>query len=277
MPAANSTRREFADILVERIGEQAQRVTEEFHVAGRVSSFTIDSILPEEVARRIYEAFPPNERLVHKKNLGQDKYVGVQMNLYDPVLEEIVYSFQQPEVVESISRITGIRNLIPDTDLYAGGISAMCQGNFLNPHLDNSHDKDQKNYRVLNLLYYVTPDWKQEYGGNLELWDGGPEGSRRTLTSAFNRLVVMITNKSSWHSVSRVESEGRRCCVSNYYFSPDPVDTDASYHVTSFRGRPGEKWKDLAMQGDNLLRTAVRKTFGEKVFRNPHVYRRDDK
>ncbi len=275
MPTAIITRRDLAEILVERLHAQAQSLSEAFHPPGRIASFALDSALPGEIASGIFEAFPPNEILVHKKNLGQDKYVGAQMNLYDPMLEEIVYSFQEPAVVEVISRITGIAKLIPDTDLYAGGISVMCQGQFLNPHLDNSHDKDQKNFRVLNLLYYVTPDWKHEYGGNLELWDRGPEGEKRTLTSAFNRLVVMITNKSSWHSVSRVEAEGRRCCVSNYYFSPEPVDSDASYHVTSFRGRPGEKWKDLAMQGDNLLRTAVRKTFGEKVFRNPHVYKKD--
>ena len=28
------------------------------------------------------------------------------------------------------------------------------------------------------------------------------------------------------------------------------------------------------MQGDNLLRTVVKKTIGEKVFRNPHVYKK---
>ena len=32
----------------------------------------------------------------------------------------------------------------------------MPQGNYLKPHLDNSHDRDRKRYRVLNLLYYVT-------------------------------------------------------------------------------------------------------------------------
>ncbi len=270
-------RRELAEHILARLTPVEESLRDEFHASGQVSSFAVDSLLPEEIALRIFEAFPPNDRLVHKKNLGQDKYVGVQMNLYDPILEEIVYCFQDPGVIQLISRITGIQRLIPDSDLYAGGISAMVHGNYLNPHLDNSHDKDQKNYRVLNLLYYVTPDWKEENGGNLELWDAVPEGTRRTLVSGFNRLVVMITNKSSWHSVSRVEADRRRCCVSNYYFSPDPADRDTSYHVTSFRGRPGEKWKDLVMQGDNLLRTAVRKTFGEKVFKNPHVYKRDSK
>ncbi|EGH74806.1 hypothetical protein PSYAR_30109, partial [Pseudomonas syringae pv. aceris str. M302273] len=42
--------------------------------------------------------------------------------------------------------------------------------------------------------------------------------SQKTIVSAFNRLVVMETNKDSWHSVSAVSVSTARCCVSNYYF-----------------------------------------------------------
>jgi len=61
-----------------------------------------------------------------------------------------------------IEEITGLKEMVPDKNLYAGGISLMANGNFLNPHLYNSHDNDMKYYRVLNLLYYCTPDWDIE-------------------------------------------------------------------------------------------------------------------
>jgi len=268
------TRAELGKLIVARLDPERERLAREYRESGRIWAFMVDGLLPEEIALRAAAAFPPIERMVHKKNLGQDKYVGVQMNQYDPLLEEVVYAFQEPEVVRLVGEITGIRELIPDADLYAGGISTMCQGNFLNPHLDNSHDKNQKNFRVLNLLYYVSPGWRDENGGNLELWDVGPQGDRRTIASIFNRLAVMVTGKHSWHSVSKVTAAGARCCVSNYYFSPMPVDSDDSYHVTTFRGRPGEKLRDVVMQGDNLLRTVVKKATGEKLFKNPHVYKK---
>ncbi len=267
-------RQELARLIHARLASLEPALTQEFHAAGRVRSFIVDDLLPAETAQRIADAFPPIERMVHKKNLGQDKYVGVQMNEYEPILEETVYAFQAPEVVELIARVTGLEELLPDADLYAGGISTMCQGNFLNPHLDNSHDKDQRHFRVLNLLYYVTLGWKQENGGNLELWDDGPQGASRTVPSLFNRLVVMVTDQRSWHSVSAVLANGQRRCVSNYYFSPKPADADETYHVTTFRGRPGETLKDVVMQGDNLLRTAIKKTVGEKLFPNRHVYKK---
>jgi Rps23 Pro-64 3,4-dihydroxylase Tpa1-like proline 4-hydroxylase len=104
--------------------------------------------------------------MILKKSLREFKYVAAQMNKYNPLLEEIVYAFQDPRIVQIVGEITGIEELIPDENLYAGGISLMAKGNYLEPHLDNSHDKDRENYRVLNLLYYVTPDWKTGFGGN---------------------------------------------------------------------------------------------------------------
>src|SRR2546423_1989663 len=153
MQAATFTRTELARLALQRIAPLEASLRDEFHRPGQVSTFVVDDLFPNDIALRIYEAFPEISRMVRKKNLGQDKYVGFQMDQYDPILEETIYGFQEPDVVDLISRITTIPQLIPDRDLYAGGISAMCQGNFLNPHLDNSHDKDQQNFRALHLLY----------------------------------------------------------------------------------------------------------------------------
>ena len=268
------SRLQLADSVLKRLECEQARLASEFRRSGGVPSFTLEDVLPQEHAHTIFEAFPPPDRLVLKKTLGQLKYVGYQMNAYDPLLEEAIYAFQDPRIVRTIGSITGIADLLPDDKLYAGGISLMTQGQFLNPHLDNSHDKDRNHYRVLNLLYYVTPGWRDDFGGHLELWDDGPGRPQRTIHSRFNRLVVMQTDERSWHSVSKVLHDGRRCCVSNYYFSPHPAGRDASYHVTSFRGRPEQKLADIAMRIDSGVRLAVRKVGGNWLFKNPHVYKK---
>jgi len=59
------------------------------------------------------------------------------------------------------------------------------------------------------------------------------------LTSKFNRLVVMETNETSWHSVNKVLVETPRCHGSNYFFRKQSPKVDMNYyHVTSFMGRP---------------------------------------
>src|SRR5438105_13791226 len=127
--------------------------------------------------------------------------------------------------------MTGLSGLDPDPELYAGGISLMMRGQFLNPHVDNSHHSDLERWRVLNALYYVTPDWDDGNGGHLELWPGGVKHNPLTLQSRFNRLVVIATHAGSWHSVSPIRVDGRRCCVSNYYFRRAPVRPRHVFHV----------------------------------------------
>lgn len=266
-------RKEYAALIEQRLREELSRMKEDFR-RWTVQSCYIDNLLPEEEAKKINTAFPDKSTMMLKKSLRENKYVAAQMNKYPPILEEIVYAFQEPNVLKVVEEITGIREMVPDTHLYAGGISLMAKDNFLNPHLDNSHDKERERYRVLNLLYYVTPDWSHEAGGNLELWDEGPKKNQREITSHFNRLALMATHEKSWHSVSQVMVDRSRCCVSNYYFSAKPLEDHDYFHVTSFRGRPEQPVRDLVLQGDIALRQGIRKVFKKGIVDNPHVYKK---
>jgi Rps23 Pro-64 3,4-dihydroxylase Tpa1-like proline 4-hydroxylase len=265
----------LSDLILSKLECLLDQLKNEFNQVGRINSCIIDGLLPEEIAQQIYEAFPsPQEMAIHK-SLRENKRIAAQMDIYNPLLEEIVFAFQDDRIVKIIEHITKLKDMIPDEHLYAGGISLMSHGNFLNPHLDNSHDNDRENYRVLNLLYYVTPNWDINSGGNLELWDYGMDKSQRVIHSKFNRLVLMITNKSSIHSVSKVTSHGKRCCISNYYFSKSPAETAQYFHVTSFYGRPDEKVKNIILRADAFLRQTARQITGKRIIETKHIYKKD--
>jgi Rps23 Pro-64 3,4-dihydroxylase Tpa1-like proline 4-hydroxylase len=233
--------------------------------------FVVDNLLPVDVARQIFDSFPSAERLMLRKSLRELKYVTSQMDGCARLVEEAVFAFQDPRIVHLVESITGLRAVEPDPSLYASGISVMGNGHYLMPHIDNSHDMKRERYRVLNLLYYVTPEWPEDVGGNFELW---PEGKPLTIHAKFNRLLVIATNRTSWHSVSKIHHPGLRTCVSNYYFSPiSPEGTDY-FHVTSFRGRPGQPLTNLALRADAWMRGMVRKVKSGGIFQTKHVYRR---
>lgn len=269
------TRHDFATIILQKIKDNSDSIKEQYHSSrAKIGYFYIDSILPDAIAKSLYDVFPKPNEMVLKKSVREDKYIGVQMDQYNSVLEEIIYAFQDTRIVNLICEICEIKEAIPDENLYAGGLSMMGHKQFLNPHLDNSHDKDKELWRVLNLLYYVTPDWEEAYGGNLELWPDGMDKKQITIHSKFNRLVVMATHNRSLHSVSPVVFDGFRCCISNYYFSEKPLLESDSFHVTSFRGRPENKVQDLVLQVDAWLRMNIRKVFKKGIKKNPHVYKK---
>ncbi|MEB3251140.1 MAG: 2OG-Fe(II) oxygenase [Cyanobacteriota bacterium] len=270
-----ATPQPHADRIVARLSEAKPQLQRAFGQHPSIPHCYLDDLLDERAARSIYRAFPPKEQMFPLKTLQrQHKYVLMQMDQVDPILAEIIYAFQDPRVVALVGEITGLAQLRPDPELYAGGISLMEEGGFLHPHLDNSHDRRRQLYRCLNLLYYVTPDWQTGYGGNLELWDQGLRYPCRTIESRFNRLVMMMTHQSSWHSVSRVCHPGRRCCVSNYYFSAQPPRAKPYTHITSFRGRPEEPWRDVILRADTWVRRLAPGSL-KNILRQPQHYDQD--
>lgn len=238
-----------------------------------IGYFVVDDLLPDEIVQQILREFP-TEGLKLNSTLRERKMVSAQMDQHAHLVEETLFAFHDERVVARVARITGIPELLPDEHLYAGGISAMCKGHFLNPHLDNSHDKDRQMWRVLNLLYYVSPDWSEKDGGSLELWPDGVEGERITIPAKFNRLVVMATHDASWHSVDPIKSDAVRRCISNYYFSPEPLRSSDKFHVTSFRGRPEQKVVDAVLQVDAAGRSLLRKLVPGGVGPKDHRYKR---
>ena len=271
-------RKEYATLIYNSLQANKEILKQQYGESkAAIGYFFIDDVLPAAIALEIYRAFPKTEAMVLKKSLREDKYVAAQMNLYNPLLEEVIYAFQDSRIVALVSEICGLHDILPDENLYAGGISAMGHKQFLNPHLDNSHDKDRQMWRVLNLLYYVTPNWEASYGGNLELWPNGLKEKQITVHSKFNRLAIMATHNRSLHSVSPVTHEGVRCCVSNYYFSKQSILDSDTFHVTSFRGRPENKFTDAMLQLDTFLRMSIRRVFKKGIVENPHVYKKEDK
>jgi Rps23 Pro-64 3,4-dihydroxylase Tpa1-like proline 4-hydroxylase len=236
---------ELTALIVKRLREESTRLKNEFfldHSIKVARHFALDDLLPVEIAERIYANFPKPKKmhLIHSRGKIKLKYSHLKDT--SPLLQDINAAIQTPEVVALIEEITGIKNQIPDPTRFAGGISTLLKGYYINPHVDNSHDVEKKRYyRTVNVLYYVSPDWGPENGGNYELWNESID-KHILVPSLFNRLVVMETNSTSWHAVNPVLCDAPRCCVFNYFFSEQsPENREYFFNAPSFKARPEQK------------------------------------
>jgi len=254
------TQEQLVCLICDRLNNEATHLSEVFSESAKsvgVRYFALDDLLPTEVAEQIARHFPDPSAMRLMDSFRERKYTSKNFDDFHPLMKAITFAVQDPRVVEIVEKITGIQQQIPDPSLYAGGLSAMTQGHFLGVHIDNSHEGSGQYYRTLNLLYYISPDWRPESGGHLQLWNS--DVSREvTITSKYNRLVVMETHPLSWHSVSKVQVDGVRCCVSNYYFSPvSPTGSDY-FNVTSFSAPPSEPVRRMVLKLDAKMRQMVR-------------------
>ncbi len=253
-------REELVKLILEKLESEQEKIKEDFRTVRKIETCfaIVDDLLPEEIARKIFISFPPFKEMRFSRNLRERKYISKDLREYKSFAADMTFAFQDEQIIEKIGEITGIKDLSGDPDLREGRFCVMANGHFLNPHLDNSHDSEQKKYRALNIIYYCSPDWKAEYGGNLELWNEKVTEAIE-IPSLFNRLVLMSTNDKSWHSVNPVKKDSARCCISNYYFSPHPPNGCETKYNTYYKARPEQKIRRLLTKADSDLRMILRK------------------
>lgn len=254
----------FTNHIVERLYSESDKFKSDWVKSNKhgYHYLIIDNILPREWCYGIYDSFPGDLKMMrHLNTFRERKRTLAVFDSLNTNIRDITYAFQDSSIIQAIENITGMYNLEPDPHLYASGISIMQKGDFLNPHLDNSHNVNKKKIRQINLLYYVSPNWTHEFGGNLELWDSDVSIATEII-SKFNRLIIMETNQYSWHSVNQVSIDSKRCCVSNYLFSPIRENYKTNYRVTTFMGRPEQPMLRMLSQVDNSMRQLFANTTG---------------
>ena len=69
-----------------------------------------------------------------------------------------------------LEALTGLNSIIPDPFFMGGGAMMAGKGGFLNVHADFNYHHKLQSWRRINALFYLTPNWKSNWGGNLELW-----------------------------------------------------------------------------------------------------------
>jgi len=265
----------FVNKILQRLDAASEEIIAQWKNPEDTSTrhFYLDDLLPQSDVEEIYAAFPRNgEGFFDRESFREKKRTSANLSDFNAILSDITYAIQDTRIVNKISELCSMKSIEPDPKLYAGGLSMMFPTDYLNPHIDNSHDSERSKYRRLNLLYYVSPDWSFDNGGNFELWNE-ERTIPKTIISHQNRLVVMETNKTSWHSVSKVNAERPRCCVSNYYFSEISPDGDEYFHVTSFLGRPEQPFRRYLGVLDNGLRNFVSRTL--KIGRGKNLVNKD--
>ena len=161
----------------------------------------------------------------------------------DPVKRLADYC-KSPEFIGFLEKLTGVPNLLWDPTFLGGGMHQTAAHGLLDVHVDFNR-RDQL-YRRVNLLLYLNEEWKEEWGGRLELWDKDVKVCHRSVAPILNRCVIFETSEISYHGVTALscpEDVLRRSFALYYYTAEAPSDAAKETHTTIFRARPNERLK----------------------------------
>jgi hypothetical protein len=214
---------------------------------------TIDNFFPEELIRNVSEDFPKYSDgedpavegwFKSEINVQNRKIERFELKL-EPATQFLISYMQSTAFVRFLSDLTEIQGLVPDPYLYGGGMHQTLSGGHLSIHLDYNFNDQLNMWRRVNVFVYLNEDWKEEWGGDLELWNADKTAMEVSIAPIFNRLAIFTASEVSWHGhpdkMLCPPDRSRKSIALYYYTAIDGYDRPK--RMTEFRPRENDTWK----------------------------------
>lgn len=252
---------------VDYLKDLAMKHREEYAQAQPFPHIVIDNFLPEEVLDAVLAEFPDPKQIEWQsfQNKAEKKLASRHEQQMGDATRLLLYNFNSSTFITFLEILTGIDGVIPDPHFEGGGLHQIERGGYLKMHVDFNWHRKMKLDRRLNLLLYLNKDWKEEYGGYLELWDSDMTRCEKKILPIFNRCVVFSTTDFSYHGhpepLACPEDRCRKSLALYYYSNGRPaeeVGKGGVGHTTIFLERPGDNL-GLAESPQNGMKTVLKK------------------
>ncbi|WP_298948318.1 2OG-Fe(II) oxygenase [uncultured Polaribacter sp.] len=180
----------------------------------------LKDICDKEKLIKAYESIPVLDNKSRDYMFAKNKFEKSNYGEISPLLKELQEDLSSKKMNEFLSYIT-VRNIFVDPKNHGGGLHQGRKSSFLDMHLDyNYHPINNNWWREVNLLLYMNKDWKQEYGGHLELKDLRT-GEEKSCDVDFNTLIIQQCHDYTLHGYKPTKfPEGNfRTSIATYAFS----------------------------------------------------------
>ena len=186
----------------------------------------IPNFLNEEYAEELSKKFPEDVesgKWYKYDNPLEKKYARDDIQNFPVCLKQFFYLLSTGEVTSAFSELSNIENLECDPYLHGAGLHAHPKDGLLHMHLDYEKHPHMEKERRLNMILYMSKDWKEEWNGETQLWDKNMENCIVKSRVKFNTAIIFKTNEKSWHGLPE-----KICCpegilrksIAYYYVSP---------------------------------------------------------
>ena len=235
--------------------EQLDKMQAAFAQGEPFPHIVIDDFFNAELAHALEDGFPIREGETNKEvwhaagwhvydNPIEGKLAFDQIQALSPPFQSAWNALQSPESVQKLRKITRIPELQTDPHVHGAGLHYHPVRGRLEMHLDYSIHPISGMERRVNLIVYLNSDWQEEWGGDLQLWEGDehqPTKLVQRVLPRFNRAVLFRTSDISWHGMPdelRCPEKRGRKSLAIYYVSPPTIT--AGRPKASFKPRPDE-------------------------------------
>jgi Rps23 Pro-64 3,4-dihydroxylase Tpa1-like proline 4-hydroxylase len=199
-----------------------------------------DDFLPIPAAEAALRDFPQPKELKWNEfqNDNERKLAFDLVENLPASSRDVLYFLNSRPMLRFLETLTGIKGLTSDPYYAGGGLHQIKPGGKLAVHADFNWHPELKLDRRINVLIYLNKDWKEEYGGHLELWKRDMSMAGQKILPLFNRCAIFNTTSSSYHGHPNplaCPSDRTRKSIATYYYSNGrPQEEVREAHSTIF-------------------------------------------
>jgi hypothetical protein len=225
-----------------KIGED---LSESYCFAEPFPHIVLDNFLPTEVAQLALDNFP--SQTLQSDLRFESGYAGLHKRQILPeecnaAARSFFHFLNSQPVLDFLEGLSSIQGLIPDPHFDGGGFHETGSGGKLGIHADFRINERLHLHRRMNMIVYLNPDWKDEYGGFLELWDKQMTAKQRAVAPIFNRCVIFNTDADSFHGhpdpMTMPKDVLRRSIAMYYYTASKEIYNELPNVHTIYHARP---------------------------------------
>ena len=248
MPADPATVTDVFHFDAELMAKLGDERAADYSSARPFPHIVFDDFLPADQLRAVLSEFPGPRDIPW--TLFEDggrtlKLATENQDYMGELTRHMLGEFNGPVFVDFLERLTGIQGLVPDPYLLGGGLHQIEPGGFLDVHADFNVHPRTRLHRRINALIYLNEDWRDDWGGQLELWESDMSRRVQRIAPVFNRCVIFSTDRTAFHGhpekVACPPGRNRRSLALYYYsLTPAPGEDDGATHSTLYQ-TPGQR------------------------------------
>jgi Rps23 Pro-64 3,4-dihydroxylase Tpa1-like proline 4-hydroxylase len=234
------------------LNEVAEREKVNYANAEPFPSIELDNFFNNNFLNKVLNEFPDLSKINESQSYKGKNEIKLSNKNYEkfPASIKSFISFLNSDIfLNFLQIITSIKEkLQADPYLEGGGLHEIKRGGVLKVHTDFNRHPFLKLDRRVNVLIYLNKNWKDSYGGHLELWNNDMSKCEKKILPSFNKIVIFSTTDFSNHghpNLLNCPSNTSRKSIALYYFSNGrPKSEILDQHVknrTNFKSRIGIK------------------------------------
>ena len=162
---------QILDYIKEKWGseDKMRELNDQYRYTPPYPTLALNDFIPKEISEKLYnesKSIPDDDWTTFTRANSYMEECKTLKNA--PVARQLVSALHSEEFLLWLRKVCDVPHLLPDPYLTGAGYMKSYKGDSLKIHTDFNWNEECQTHRALSLILYFTPEWEEEWNGDLQ-------------------------------------------------------------------------------------------------------------